>query len=807
MKVPLSWLKEHIQTSLSPEQIGEKLTLIGLEVEGIEATPLSFSGVVVGRIVETHPHPEAEKLCIAIVTDGSDTFQVVCGASNCRPGIKTPLAKIGARLEDEEGKAFVIKRTKLRGVESSGMLCGHDELKLPKGKEWDEKGIMELPIDLKEGTDLSDIYGDLVFEIALTPNLAHCASIRGIARELAAVTMEIVCSPKYELIQTSPLSIHDKTAVNIENPQACPRYSCSVITGVVVSQSPDWLKRRLEAAGIRSVNNIVDISNFVMLELGQPLHAFDFDVLEEKRIVVRNCKKNERIITLDQKEYYPSEQILVICDAKKPIAIAGVMGSKETEVHDKTQNVLLESAYFEPAYIRRAAKQLEIHSEASYRFERGTNPNGVIEALTRATALICEVAGGTALQHVIDKTHQTFSKNRVRCRLSRTNRILGTQLAMGEIETMFHRLGFEISSVQADLIEVFVPTYRHDVKEEIDLIEEISRIYGFHNIQKPEKPFFRTGNLPHSREFLFEKEVRRRCIAEGLQELMTCDLISSEQADLIDPDSIPSRNLIKLLNPSSVDQSVLRPSLLPGLLSVLKHNTDRGVHSLAGFEIGRVHFTTKERFFEPTVVSFLLTGERRQQHWEFHDDFIDYFDLKGIVENIIESLHISMPSFHPSDYSNFHPGRQAVIKIGEMETGIIGEIHPTTLKKAGLEFPVYFAEMNLEDLIRLLPATLKLEPIPQYPASSRDWTVTVKEEESVGEILNRIQNTPSPLLESISLRGIYRSEKLGSGKKNVTIRFVYRDPHKTVSVQDVEKEHLRIIKINSVYLSQNGEKP
>jgi len=793
MKVPLSWLKEKIATQLSPTAIGEMLTNVGVEVDSIKPTPLGFEGVVVAKVLSIQPHPQADKLVVAQVSDGSETFQVVCGASNCRAGILTAFAKIGARLTDEKGQTFEIKQTQLRGIDSSGMLCGHDELGVPKGEEQIEHGIIELNPSLSVGTNLHTIYGDLIFDVSLTPNLVHCASIHGVARELSAISQEPLHTFKSSVVENSSTPISEQTSIRIENSKSCPRYACRLITGVQIKPSPEWLKTRIEACGMRSVNNVVDITNLVLLELGHPLHAFDFDTLHAQQIVVRNAHNGEKITTLDGKEHFLTEEILVVCDKKAPVAIAGVMGSSSTEVSSSTQTILLESAYFEPQQVRRAAKHLGIHTEASYRFERGTDPNAVLVALERATALICELAEGTALQGTIDIQNGNFEEKKLSCRLSRINKLLGTQLALSEVETIFSRLNFKILSTKEDCIEVLVPTYRQDMHQEIDLVEEVARLYGFDHIHPKQKALYRTGNLPHSAEYLFEKKVAERLLTEGLQEFVTCDLISPQQADLIDPDCFPSRALIKLLNPHSVDQSVLRPSLLPGMLAILKYNADHAIESVSGFEIGRVHFRSKDTFLETPVLSIVLTGERAQPHWESKKACVDFFDLKGLVENLLDSLKISDVRFIQSQYSNFHPGRQARVLIDGLDIGVMGEIHPKTLQKGGLHTPVYYAELNLEDIATQVPQKIKMTSLPQFPSSSRDWTITIPDHIRVGLILEKIKNFPSNLLESISLLDVYRSDKLGSDQKNVTFRFVYRNFTKTVSVSDVESEHKRII--------------
>lgn len=636
---------------------------------------------------------------------------------------------------------------------------------------------------------IEQIAGDEVFEIALTPNLAHCASVRGVARELAAVTQETLApSEKVAVTRSGTTDV----TVLIENAEGCPRYACQEISGVKVGPSPKWLEERLEQCGIRSVNNVVDVTNLVMMELGHPLHAFDLETIAEKKIVVRNTKKGEKLTTLDEKEHVPSEEMLMICDGKGPIAIAGVMGTAHTEVSEKTTSVLLEAAYFEPTHVRRAASRLDVRTEASYRFERGVNPGGVREALEKATSLICELTGGEATGEAIDIEKQTFTPKRVSCREAQVNRILGTQLAGGEIETIFTRLGLNVCGNKEGVIEVEVPTYRHDVHAEIDLIEEVARLYGFDNIQTGETALYRTGKLPHAPEYVFERKLRETLRGSGLQELLTCDLISPEHTDVVAPDCMPSRSVVKLLNPHSEAQSVLRPSLLPGLLRVVKLNEDHGTQTVAGFELGRLHFKGKERYFEPTVASIVLAGERSALHWEGKSATYDFYDLKGIVENLLSSLKCESPCFTTSSYENFHPGRQAVVSVGEIELGIVGEVHPKTLKAMDLDRPVYFAELNVEDLARITTSDVRMTPLPQYPASSRDSTLTVDEEVEVGTLLSSIEKMGAKLLESVMVLDVYRSKNLGSNRKNVTLRFVYRDQEKTLSVDAIDKTHRRI---------------
>jgi phenylalanyl-tRNA synthetase beta chain len=634
---------------------------------------------------------------------------------------------------------------------------------------------------------------DWVFEIALTPNLVHCASIYGVARELSIETQEILRRPVDTLSEKG--GTRGRVKVSIENHDACPRYACRLIENVRVGASPAWLKERIGRCGLRSVNNIVDITNYVLQEFGHPLHAFDFGTIDGGALIVRNAKAGERIETLDGKVHYPTGETLLICDAQKAVAIAGIMGSKESEVSERTQKILLESAYFDPVTVRRAAKRMELHTEASYHFERGVDPNGLLQALDKAALMMEEIANGRITADFFDIKEREFLPASLSCRLSATNRLLGLQLAMGEIETLFQQMYFSVKEIHGDTIQVEVPTYRQDIKQEIDLIEEIARFYGYENIRKREKMPFRLGTLPHAPAYLFEKKVRGPLLAEGLQEFLTCDLISPEEAALLARDSLPSRALISLLNPVSREQSTLRASLLPGLLKVVKLNRDHEVHSVAGFELGRVHFKMKEEVREPSAVGIVLAGYRQPHFWAEKEQRFDFYDLKGIVENLLEALKIKKVSFLPSHLETFHPHRQASLFIEEVNAGTLGELHPLTLQKCDLTEAVLFAEINLEDLQRFTPAEIKMRPLPLFPLSIRDWTVTLPESYPIGKLLDKIRKEEHPLLDRVMFWDLYRSEKLGPTKKNATFRFVYRDLHKTISMEQVEEAHQKLTQI------------
>lgn len=786
MRIPLSWLQEYFSlSSQTPNEIAKMLTMIGLEVDHYETIGDELKNIVVGKILEANKHPNADKLTVASVTDGKNTYQIVCAAPNCRAGMKTALARVGTTLKDGE-KTFTIKKAKLRGVESEGMLCSESELGLSE----DHDGIMDIVQDLPEGTPLSEMYADTYFDISLTPNLSHCTSVMGVARELAALTGKPLLSPKIQ-VQEGKETIDQYLTVQLIDKEGCPRYACRAIRNVKVGPSPRWLSQRIEKSGLRSINNIVDVTNYVLLELGHPLHAFDYDRLEGQEIVIRKCKEGETLQTLDNKNRILKETQLAICDGAKPVAIAGIMGGSNSEVQNQTVNIVLEAAYFEPMQIRRTSKLLGLQTDASKRFERGTDPNQIIAVLDRAAMLIQQVAGGEILSGTIDCQAKKFPENIITCRLSRTNQIIGREFSRGEVEDIFNRLQFPYQWDGHDQFSVRVPTYRGDIKGEIDLIEEIARLYGYDNIPRKQGRY-QASRLPSAPIYLFENEVRARLIGEGLQEFLTCDLIGPTLLNIIQDRSTPEEGLVKVMNPTSVEQSILRTSLLPGLLQVAKYNFDHQNHDIAGFEIGRIHFREKELYKEQPVVGVLLMGNASMLHWNKKTEEINFFDLKGIVENLLNTFGIANTQFKNIQLETFHSGRQASIFVDSNEIGSIGEIHPAIQRRLDIPHRIFFGEFNLQLLMQLTKRLERVKPLEIYPSSDRDWTFTVKDSVPFARILEVISAQNSPLLEEVTLKDIYRSDKLGKGNQNMTLHFVYRDTSKTIEQAAVENEHHRI---------------
>lgn len=780
MKLPLSLLKSFIDIDVPVSKVDDTLTSLGIEVDAIHAALPPFNGVVVAEVKNCKPHESADKLQVAEVFDGKNTFQVVCGASNCRPGLKTAFAKVGAKLRDnardKAGFLHAIEPATIRGVTSQGMLCSATEL----GIYEDNDGILELPAEFPLGADCVSLLWDPVLEISLTPNLGHCMSALGIARELSAAW-------KKPLLSGKPAHAAQKNLptiqVHVDNFSLCPRYMAQVIEHVKIGPSPFWLQRLLLAAGHRPVNNVVDATNYILLKYGQPLHAFDYDKIEGKSIRIGLTNKSEPFETLTGRSTTIPAGSLVISDAKKPIAIAGVMGGANSSVSESTTTILLEAASFDPLAVRASAKKMDLRSDSSQRFEKGIDTNAISKFLEIATQLIVEISGGKVTTRAVECKKESLTPTLIRCRPSRINQVLGTKISHNEVREFLRRLDCQISEETDDSLLVQVPSYRLDLSEEIDLVEEVARIYGYNHIERP-LPKAGSSLLPHDPAYLFEQNLRQRLIGLGLQEFLTCDLISPKLASIGLEFTNSKESLLKTLHSKSEDYSILRASLLPGLLEVIKANLDRKNNNFSAFEIGRIHVQQKEIPVEFPMAAIVLTGKEAPTHWQQKTKDTDFFTLKGLVENILLGLCITahfVPSHHPA----FHPGRRADLYAGDLHIGTLGELHPKLLGLLDIKQRVYYAELNAEHLQATQGPSPKYTPVPTFPSSERDWTLPITPQSHVATIFEAIRSVKSPLLERFELISLYNSED----KSNITIRFTYRDKSKTVSFEEVESAH------------------
>lgn len=782
MKVPLSWLKQFVPLTQTADEIALHLTNLGIEVEGITGHEVTFSDVVVGRVLTAEKHPNADRLRVARVTDGSQEYQVVCGAPNCRAGIVVAFARVGAELTDSDGKKWKIKKSKIRDIESEGMLCSADELKIGGNQE----GIIELAETTPLGIPVETIVLDPVFDLSLTPNLGHCQSVLGIARELAASFRLKLLLPHSSVVVNGP----EKMKVSIENPSHSPRFSCRIVSGIQVGPSPAWLQNRLIQCGLRPVNNVVDVSNYVMLEIGHPLHIFDRDQISGSTIIIEQAAAPFSFETLDTHQREVPSKTLLIRDQDKPVSLAGIMGGLQSAVTDRTRTILIEAAAFNPSLIRRSSRLLGLKTDASSRFDKGVDIEATVRVLERATQLIQEIAGGVA-HPIVDQYPSPEKARTIICRPSKVEQILGFHLSPGEIIDLLNRLDLQVTSNQGDLLNVTIPSYRHDLTIEMDLIEEIARLYGYNHIPHS-YPVYSAGSLADSPLFLLEKNVRSILLQEGLQECITCDLISPSENELTQEKEIADSSVLRVLHPRSIDQSVLRTSLLPGLLKVAQINFNQQISDLALFEIGRVHFKEGEKIAEPSCAAILLSGLCRPTHFDRKPAAFDFFDLKGMLENLVQFLHLGAVQFSLSNLHTLHPWRQAQIKVGEITIGVFGELHPQILSQSHLQGRLLFAEVNLSDILELKKQTPRFHSLALYPSSVRDWTVTVSALTSYAHLSSTIQSCKTPHLESFEMIDLFSSEELGPDKKNVTFRFTYRDRHQTIVAQTVEDEHRKL---------------
>lgn len=777
MKVPLSLLKSFLDLNFPIETICDTLTLLGIEVDAVTNPHPPFSGVVVGEVLAVSPHPNGAKLQVAKVDCGKQTLSIVCGAPNCRPGIKTAVAMIGAILPGDP--PFHIAETIIRGEASHGMLCSADELHLWK----DTDGILELPQNLENGTDLTSFLWDPVLDCSLTPNLGHALSALGIARELSAALQKPL-RRKEEPLAISP---KEKLQVTIGDPTLAPRYMGLVIENITIAPSPFWLQKILYSCGLKPICNVVDITNFIMLKLGHPLHAFDAAKIPGSHIHVTSLDKSQEWTGLDNVSRTIPSGTLCITDGHHVLAIAGVLGGAASSVQSETKSILLEGACFDPKAVRKSSKATGIRTDSAIRFEKGIDPNGVALALAEASRLILEICPHAKISDGVDHYPTLIQPKAIQVRPARVNQILGTKLSVSEMQQIFQRLDFSLK----DELTVLPPTYRYDVTEEIDCIEEVARIYGYNHLQKCASKSV-PSNIPHDPAYLFETKLRETCVAQGLQEFLTADLISPKMAELC-TEIVHSKGirLLKTLHAKTEEYSILRPSLLPGLLTTARTNFDFKNNCFRAFEIGRIHFVQNGKSVEIPMLSLLLAGERNPLQWSVKKEDSDFYSIKGILENICESLRIANVVFTPSNHCSFHPGRQAEIRSQDLVIGTFGELHPQILAKADIKQRLLFGELNIECLIQLADPKAHFKPTPNLPASDRDWTVAIAKDLQIDKVFQAIEENRSKLLEQFMLLAVY--EKEGEPHKNITLRFTYRDALKTISHEEVEKEHAQLL--------------
>ena len=786
MRVSYKWLQDYVDFALSPGNLADRLTLVGLAVEGIEEPGRGITRVFTGRIASIAPHPNADRLTVCQVdTGGSEPVQIVTGATNVSVNDVVPVAVEGAKLAG----GLTIKKSKLRGVESRGMMCSGDELGLdPKTMPADQaRGVMILPEDTPPGLDAKTVLGldDVVLELELTPNRGDCLSMVGVAREVAALLGTTMKLPEPVYVEL-PESVVGRVQVDIDDPALCRRYVARLFSKIKIGPSPMWLQQRLRSAGVRPINNIVDLTNYVMMELGQPLHAFDYDKLVDGRIIVRRASEGETIISLDNMARHLTPEMLVIADPSGPVAVAGVMGGLSTEVTAATTNILLESAWFNPVSVRRTSRDLGLRSESSARFEKGIDIGGCMRAADRVAQLIQELGIGEVVAGAVDNYPMPETEKTIQLRPARTTHVLGAQIPREETADMLRRLQFRVQDSGENML-VTVPTHRPDVTLEEDLIEEVARLYGYDRIPGT-LPTGATTRGARTGGQAFVKRVKEAMVSCGLNEVITYSFTSPRIFDQLGlPEDSPLRHTVNVMNPLSEEQSVMRTLLLPGLLEVLQRNHNRRVTDGAVFELGNVFYPRPGASLpdEKPRLAAAMMG-KIPGGWASPDAPLDYYHLKGVLETVLATLGADGIAFVPvPDRPGFHPGRTALVEAGGRELGVIGELHPDVLEKLDLPQRVTGCELDLELLVEVSGRPVQFSPLPRYPAADRDLAVVVSNDVTARDVLAVIRQAAGPLLTAVELFDVYTGEQVKEGCRSLAFALRFQASDRTLTDAEV----------------------
>ncbi|NBC65261.1 MAG: phenylalanine--tRNA ligase subunit beta [Bacteroidetes bacterium] len=790
MKISYNWLKQYLDFDLTPEETDEKLTLLGLEVEETETFGSDFEHFVVGEVKEVRAHPNADKLVLCDVDLGSETVQIACGAPNVAAHQKVPVAKVGATIPVpmKDGSYLTIKKAKLRGETSNGMICSESEL----GLSDDHSGIMVMDDSIETGTPLKtalDVEKDTVFEVALTPNRPDASCHIGAARDLSAVTGGELKNP-YSDIQEKKSGENDEISISIEDEEKCHRYVGIVVDNVKVEESPNWLKNRLTAIGLRPINNIVDVTNFINHEISQPLHAFDYDLIGDKKIVVKSYDEEKKFITLDSVERTVPAGSLFICDGNGPVAIAGVMGGENSEVTEGTTKILIESAYFNPSSIRKTSKSLALQTDSSYRFERGIDPSIQQKAAWRAAELIAELTGGTINQNIVDVHPVKTEPIEVPLRVSRINHLLGTELEKKQVVNTLSKLEIEVSSSDENKLICIIPTFRPDITREVDLIEEVGRVYDYNNILRPDSsPFISPQPLSDREEF--QERIRDLVKSLRYKEISTNSLLSKKEADLLADEDLQ----IHSLNPVSQENTTLRTHLSGGFLKAIQYNLNRNATQLRFFEIGHIFRNSDEGTWidgiEEHVHLYMgLCGQSKKDNWQSDENDFSIFDLKADLEAVFDNFGISDSLVSEADGNN-----TIVYKYANQEVSTLKRINSELLKGFDIESDVYGAEIDLTLLLQhgIGKKQMTYQPIVKFPTFEFDAAFTVDKGIRAGDLAKDIKETAGEILQSVSVFDVYEGENLGADKKSIAFRLTFLDSNKTLNIKDVEPVVQKIV--------------
>jgi phenylalanyl-tRNA synthetase beta chain len=778
MKISTNWLREWVRMTGPAQAIADRLTMAGLEVDSVTPAAPPFTGVVVAEIVGCEPHPQAERLQVCKVNSGAESLQIVCGAPNARAGLKVPLATVGAALPDD----LRIKKAKLRGVESFGMLCSARELGLSE----DAAGLLELPADAPVGANVRDYLGldDFIIEADLTPNRSDCLSMRGIAREVGALTDAAV---EPAPVQAVPASHDGELSVRLDAPAACPRYVGRLLRGVDNKvRSPIWLQERLRRAGVRSLSLTVDVTNYVMLELGQPMHAFDSGKLQGG-IVVRQAVAGESLALLNGETVELREDTLVIADEARALALAGVMGGESSAVDANTRDIFLESAFFAPTALAGRARQHGLHTESSHRFERGVDPTIQRQAIERATQLIVELAGGEPGPVVEAVAEAELPEQpKVKLRAGRVRRLLGVEIPAADVEAILARLGMQPEKTQ-DGWQVQVPSFRFDIALEVDLIEELARVWGYNRI--PVRRSSGQGVMAAQSESRVPVRRLRHLLADrGYQEAITYSFVEPSLQEALDPEHTP----VALANPISADLSVMRTSLWPGLVRALLYNQNRQQQRIRLFETGLRFRGSLDDLSQAPVVAGVATGLRHPEHWGEPATPVDFYDVKADVEALLAlSGEARAFSFQPETHPALHPGQSARIYRGDMAIGWLGALHPEVAKRLDLAGRTFVFELGLSSVSEA--RVPRFAPSSRFQANRRDLAVLVPESVAAGELIEQVEAAAGELLQDAFVFDIYRGAGIGTDRKSLAIGLILQHSSRTLTDEDVDGVIARVV--------------
>jgi phenylalanyl-tRNA synthetase beta chain len=798
MRISLGWLKKHVSIKIPVEDLARRLTMAGLEVESVENPLTKYDGFVVGQVVGVKRHPNADKLTVCTINAGKQTLEIVCGAPNVAAGQKVPVALVGAVIprnqHDTEGKPFTLERVKIRGVESNGMICSEYEL----GVGEDAEGILVLDQQASAGTPLAEYLGPMqtAMEIGLTPNRPDCMSHLGVAREVAVLLGTKLKRPLVRVTESRERA-DDHASVQIVDVEDCPRYTARVIRGVKIADSPKWMQDALKSVGLRPVNNIVDVTNYVLMELGHPLHAFDCDKLEGKKIVVRRAKDGDSFTTLDGKRRNLRSDTLMICDLRQPVAVAGVMGGANTEISETTRNILLESAYFDPKSIRRTSKYLGLSTDASQRFERGADPNATRYAADRAAQLIQETCGGEILKGAIDVYPRKVLPHVVALRTEKVNEVLGTDLEDKEVIRILDSLEVTLKATRKTKdrkrLLFSIPTFRPDLEREIDLVEEVARVHGYDRIETKMGTILKFPSKP--RPIDRSDTIRDFLVGEGYLEIVTNSLQRKSIAAL---GGIPA---VEILNPISEDMAALRTSLITGALDVIRHNINHGMKDLKLFEIGNVFrkgsASEKGPYFDAYVeeerILIVQTGLANAPGWDRTDRRADFFDLRGTTERLL--LKISLDKFRFIYYSTTNTLTEFSVDIefNGSYVGFLGKLKPDISMSFGVDQEVYIVELLVKPLRENYEGKPTFQSLPKYPPVLRDLAFVVDESVTAAELLESVRSSGGNLLKKIRLFDVYTGDQIERGKKSCAFSLEFLSPDRTLTEEEVEKATQQVI--------------